>query len=227
MFARATIILLVMLNLGVALWWATRAQAPTTVAPYAPPAGAATLQLADETAPAAAAMPAAQPQSPSTPPSATAAAVPAERCRALGPFADAAAANAARARLPSGIARSRLREAPGAPRGWRVEMPALADRAAAAAMAERLTQAGFTDLYVVTDGVDANSIALGRYSDETAARSHASALRTAGFEVRIDPVDGDARHWVDAAADAAFDFDAAAAAIGAGRAESIDCTSVR
>src|SRR5690606_4577458 len=107
MFARATIILLVMLNLGVALWWATRAQAPATVASYAPPAGAATLQLADETAPAATAMPAAQPQSPSAQPSATVAETPAERCRAFGPFADAAAVNAASAHLPAGIARSR------------------------------------------------------------------------------------------------------------------------
>ena len=226
MFARATILLLVMLNLGVALWWATRVQVPATVTPYEPPAGAVALQLAGEAVPATTAAADAPPSS--TQPPATPAAVPTALCRAFGPFASAPAATAARARLPAGVARSRLREVPGTPRAWRVEMPALADRAAAAAMAGRLRQAGFADHYIVTDGIDANSIALGRFGNEAAAQRHASALRAAGFEVRANALGGDAQHWIDVAvADAAFDPDAAARAMGAARAESIDCATVR
>lgn len=229
MFVRALIVLLVMLNLGVALWWATRA--PLADAPPAASevSGLARLQLASEVPrddtpvqatvapdPAGAGEPdASAPASPGE----TAAA----RCVALGPYADARVAAAARTALSGVSTRSRLREAAVAGRGWRVTLPPQSDRAAATAMAERLRAAGFDDLYVVAEGEDANAIALGRFGSEAAARSHAEALRAAGFDVRADAIGGEARHWIDIALAADATVESARRSAGAAQAQAIDC----
>lgn len=222
MFARALIVLLVMLNLGVALWWLTRADAAGEEALVEQPPGVARLQLASEASPEIAKSP---PPIPADGDAAERAPVEeSARCFALGPFADAAATAAARAALSPTVLRVREREAAPASAAWRVMMPALADRAAATAMAERLRQAGFRDLFVVAEGAEANSIALGRFGGETAARRHVDALREAGFEAQAEALGTARQHWLDVAvAD-----EAAAAGLravpGVGRVETIDCS---
>jgi cell division septation protein DedD len=222
MFARALIVLLVMLNLGVALWWATRVDATGDDAALEQPAGVARLQLASEAPARIATGPAPAPEDTGA---VERSAVPASgRCFTLGPFADADAASAARAALPATVLRVRQREAAPATAAWRVMMPALADRDAATAMAERLRQAGFRDLFVVADGAEANSIALGRFGGETAARRHVEALREAGFEAQAEAIGSARQHWLDVAvAD-----EAAAAGLravsGVARVDAIDCS---
>jgi hypothetical protein len=238
MFWRALIFLLVVLNLGVTLWWLARSEAHDADAGVDLPAGIARLQLADEDAadrsraqasrpapptagdaPADGAPAAAAPEAPSLP----AASAPPARCYALGPFADAAAASAARAVLPAEVLGVRSREATAASAPWRVVMPALPDRAAANAMAQRLRDAGFADLFVVGEGAEANSIALGRFGGAGAAREHGNALQRAGFDVRVEPVPGSTRHWLDVAVGEDITTDALRRATEAARVEPGEC----
>ena len=153
----------------------------------------------------------------------------AERCYRFGPFADAAALATAQVALRPGALRLRTRETrEGGGRGWRVYLPAAADRAAANANADRLKAAGFTDLLVVGDGAEANSVALGRFSSEPRAQQHAQALRAAGFAAKAEPL-GEVRtsRWVDLAAGEGFDTATARRASGAAQSRTIDCAGVR
>lgn len=236
MTLRASIVLLAVLNLGVAAWWLLR---PEAVPPpiVEAPSGIARLQLLSErVGPAPAPVEATAAAKPDeskapTPPAAATVAVPVavERCYSLGPFADAAALAAAQSALRPGALRLRTRETrEGGGRGWRVYLPAAADRAAANANADRLKAAGFTDLLVVGDGAEANSVALGRFSSEPRAQQHAQALRAAGFAARAEPL-GEVRtsRWVDLAAGEGFDTAAARRASGAAQSRTIDCGGMR
>ncbi len=245
MVSRFLIVLLLALNLGVALWWWLRGEAPEPP-PAAALSGVPPLVLladsgagdgeADAEADAvgegeggeahadqAVAAAATDPVDPAPSRDET----PAPLCIALGPYADEAAALAAQARLRPLVTRMALRSAARAARGWRVHLPALADREAAQEMAGRLRAAGFSDLYVVPDGPEAHSIALGRYGAEAAARSHAEALQAAGFAARAEALGeaGGAR-WIDVVAPADADAKALRAAAGAEQANRIDCGSV-
>lgn len=242
MLARALVVLLLILNLGVALWWATR-DAPPPAAAVALPPGAEPLRLLGESmraatgaAPSTAAVAATQDPAPTV----VAAAAPspeeapetqappaaASVCHAFGPFADAAAAERARAQLQPAVQRLSTRESRSAPRGWSVHLPALADRAAAGAMATRLVEAGFSDHYLMPAGESGTvDIALGRFGNEAAARRHRAALREAGFEAVAEPIGaaGDARYWIDVAVGEYADVDVLRRAAGAAQAERIDC----
>lgn len=206
MFVRALFVLLLVLNVGVAAWWATRAPAPAP-STVAIPSGIARLQLVDETTPDVD-LRRTVPSAAASPPSSAAAPVVAQ-CLSLGPYSSATQATAAQARLQPLAQRIVVREQPrGAGRGWRVMLPALPDAAQAEATAARIAAAGFSDYFIVRDGSEANSIALGRYGNETAARRRAEALAAAGFAARAEAIGG-AAVWLDIRA--APDFDAAAA----------------
>ncbi len=235
MTLRASIVLLAALNLGVAAWWLLRPDA-VPAAVVDPPSGIARLQLLSERvgpAPAPVEAVAAKPDETEAPAPPAAAAVEApaaeERCYSFGPFADAATLATAQAALRPGALRLRTRETrEGGGRGWRVYLPAAADRAAANANADKLKAAGFTDLLVVGDGTEANSVALGRFSTESRAQQHAQALRAAGFEARAEPL-GEVRttNWIDLAAGEGFDAAAARRASGAAQSRTVDCAGVR
>lgn len=247
MLLRSLVILLLILNLGVITWWATRG-ASEVVAPVVLPDDVPRLQLAGEAAPApanattAAAVDdvdAATSIAPSLAPGNDAAAplaaatpvlAPADppQCHALGPFADAAARNAAQARLSGVVVRAATRDVREVPRGWRVWMRPLADRSAANAMVARLVAAGFNDYYVIADGDEANGIALGRFGNEAGANSRAGALRAAGFEARAEPL-GNAlvRYWLDVMAAEGSSGEALRALVSAPRVEPRDCNAAR
>lgn len=238
MFARALIVLLLILNLGVALWWATREEAvPATSVVL--PAGAEPLQLLGE-APsprASTPVPVASGADGAPPPGAVASDLPAvagslpaaSQCHAFGPFDDAqAAARAATALRPAvlRVATREVRQARGVPRGWDVRLPGLSDRAAAEAMATRLTAAGFRDHYLMpADAAGRVDIALGRFGGEDAARRHRAALEAAGFEAVEAPIGdgGPVRHWVDVAAGPEADLPVLQQAAAATQRERIEC----
>lgn len=232
MSLRALVVFLAVLNLGIAAWWLSRPDVAPAAAIEEAPSGIARLQLVSER-PATRATPAPAAAT-ATPPPETAVedtsppAAP-ERCISLGPFADAAALAAAQAALRPGALRLRTRETrEGGERGWRVYLPAAADRAAADAAADKLKAAGFTDLLIVGDGAEANSIGLGRFSGEARAQQHAEALRAAGFEARAEPL-GEARtaSWIDLALKPDTDPATARRASGAAQSRTIDCAGVR
>ena len=157
--------------------------------------------------------------------------IPADaRCLAFGPFDNPALLRRAHERLQPQVLRANVRnQTLGAPRGWRVFAPSQATREAAQALADRMTAAGLDDLLVMPAGVDQNSVALGRFGSEDAARRRLAQVQAAGFaDVRIEPV-GDVRTqgWIDVAASPAFDAAVAARDIAAPRTEPLDCASLR
>lgn len=227
MLIRALVVLLIVLNLGVAAWWTLRAP-PSAPAAIEQPLGVARLQLAREARPTA--KPAAAPTpTPAAAPVTTAApvqpakdvaaekvaiAMPAQ-CYSFGPFADAAAAKNAHEVLLAVSTRVVPRETrTGTTRGWRVLLPAAASLAEAQATAQRISAAGFGDYFIVREGAEANSIALGRYRSEDSASRRAQSLVAAGFPARAEPLgDGRASYWLDLVPGPSFDTARAQAAV--------------
>ena len=219
MFARALIVVLVALNLGVAAWWLLR---PEPLPPPVPASskGGVVLQLLPADAvvtpeagstvmamegDAADADPAAAP----APASANAAAIEAATtqiptaesvpsCLRIGPFANRVAAEAAHARLGQSLRDPRLNEEPGKAARYRVLLPPAPDRAQAQATAARIAEAGFKDQFILSNGEEANAIALGAFGNSEAATRHAQALRAAGFpaEVQAQGATGASRWWL-------------------------------
>ena len=231
MTMRALIVLLAVLNLGVTAWWLSRPDAAPVVANEDAPSGIARLQLMSERPDLRPPPGTGEPQRAAVESgeSSASAATPVERCYSVGPFNDPAVMAAAQNALRPLALRLRARTVQrDSGRGWRVFLPAAADRAGAEAAAARLRAAGFTDLLIVADGAEANSVALGRFSTETRARQHAQTLVAAGFEARAEAL-GEARStgWIDLAAAADFEAAAARRASRAAEARGIDCASVR
>ncbi|WP_024891581.1 SPOR domain-containing protein [Luteimonas huabeiensis] len=250
MFARAVVLLLIVLNLGVGLWWALRAP-PQAEPPPAQPPGVPPLLLASEVrhaaseAPRAGGIAAADGAARAAPPAietstpapgedapaaegalAPAAAATAPVCLRIGPFADEAALARASARLQAQVERAVAHATATAPRGWRVWLPPQPDREAAQAVVERLRAAGFDDHFIL-GGDEANAIALGRFGSESAARRHAAALRAAGFDARAEALGAaTTAQWLDVVAAAEFDAQAAGRASGA-EVRPLDCAAVR
>jgi ABC-type transport system substrate-binding protein len=223
MLMRALIVLLLVLNAGVAAWW-WLAPASAPAAQPAHPAGVPRLQLVSEARPGAAdaRVASAAVPPPASVPDAPGAAAPATVCARLGPFADPAAAEAARAALPAGVPSARVRPQ-GSTRGaWNVVMPPQPDPAAAQALAQRIDAAGFKDYYVMRDGANANGIALGRFGSAEAAQRHQASLQAAGFAAQVQGPPG-ATFWVEADGAAGFDPNAVARAIGAAQAVPRPC----
>jgi hypothetical protein len=237
MILRAAIVTLLVLNLGVAAWWISGANAvPVPVATAIRP-GTPTLRLVDEPAAASAAAPAAAIAPPSTqptppPPVAAESAVVAPAkveaglCLRFGPFADAAARDAARPALASASAVLVPRDTPArSSRGWKVHLPPFATRDEARAMGEKIKAAGITDWYLLNEGADANGIALGRYGGEEAARRREAELRAKGIPAQAVALgDSVPQWWLDARLKPEADL---ASLVGAGPSKRIDCATLR
>lgn len=233
MLLRATLVILFMLNLGAAAWWGLRPSVAGARVAETNAAGAPGLRLANE--PPAATAPAREqsapagsaPAAPAEPPT-TVVAAPASAlvCLRFGPFVDGTARDAARNALLAAGVSAVTRDSPArSARGWKVAMAPLASREDAVAMAERIRAAGISDLYVMNEGADANSIALGRFGGEDAARRREAELRGKGFAAQATPLgDTPSQAWLDARLPAATK-PASLAAIAPSRA--IDCASLR
>lgn len=193
---------------------ATAAAAPTASSPAPLPASAAPASSApattaekSQTPPAASPLPAAAVATATplpTTPTPTAIAPPPEakpQCFSIGPFADTAAAAAARTKLQPLAQKLATRTQAGTSnaRGWRVYMPQ-ASAEAAQATAQRIRAAGFSDLFVMS-GSEANAIALGRFRSEESARKRGAELSAAGFTARVEALgeSGEGPTWIDVA----------------------------
>ncbi|KGM53678.1 hypothetical protein N800_07185, partial [Lysobacter daejeonensis GH1-9] len=232
MLIRALIVLLLVLNLGVAAWWfwspptsperavdlppnVARLQlvrerdADVTTRPAAPRAVtagavAATPVPSATAAPAAVApagdAPVGTPErtSPVTVANTPAPSGDTPRCYSYGPFDSEDTLVAAQATLKPLTEALVVRRIPlRSGRGWRVYLPPLANAEEATAAAGRILAAGFRDYFIVREGAEANSVALGRFGSEAAARRHAEALNAAGFAVRAEQLGaGTGSAWV-------------------------------
>ncbi len=214
MLLRAALVLLLVINLGVAAWWATRAPAPPAPA-VIEPAGVPRLQLLAEVA---------------APPRAVVAALPVTpaRCLSFGPYPTPAALRRAHERLQPQVLRAQARAATtGTPSGWQVWLPPQADRAQAQALAARIQAAGFDDLFIVAEGSEAHAIALGRYRDEPTAQRRQAALQAAGFDARRQPLgEVGSEWWLDVAVGADFDAVRAAQDSAAASTPALDCAQL-
>jgi len=206
MILRAAIVFLLVLNLGVAAWWGAGGNIPPRVPAAKPPAGTPTLRLASERnadaprVPAGPQAPAVAPAVPEPAPSAAEPNKPIASCLRFGPFADEAARTAAAAALSAaGIDATARDTAARSGRGWKVHLPPFATREEAVAMGERIKAAGIRDWYVMNGGADANSIALGRYGGEEAARRREAELRAKGIPAQAEALGSTpAQAWLDA-----------------------------
>jgi hypothetical protein len=227
MLTRALIVLLVVLNLGVGSWWVLRpspAITPPAAAPNAP-----ALRLLDEVPSRARVEPVATATPTAAPPphdAATPGPAATMHCVTFGPFNDAAALAHATGWLQSRVRKLQVREVSAGRRGWRVWLSPLVDRDAAQAMAARIAAAGFSDYYIVPNGDEANSIALGRYGNEQAAQEHAAALQAAGFDAQAQAL-GATVHWIDVEAATTLDSAAARTQARAAEARALDCANLR
>lgn len=235
MLIRALIVVLSVLNLGVALWWLGRGEPPTPPAAEAE-TGVATLELlppAPATSDASQGVPspvAAVMTPVTTPPGGG---IEAEslsgQCLSLGPFGDRTRAEAAAARLAGAVTHSRLREVAGAqPADYRVWIAPAATHQEAQATAKRIVEAGFGDYYVISQGEGANAVALGQYRNREGAERRVAALKAAGFPATLMPgADEAASWWIDAALAATAPASTLAQRSGATRQQSLDCARLR
>ena len=218
MLLRAAIVMLVMLNLGAGGWWLWQPTASARTG--AVNASGPQLHLVGEVtqpkspvaaAPAPAATVVAPPAETAKPTAATASAVAATEatavCLRFGPFADAAARETARGRLQqAGVSAHGHDERAREVRGWKVFLPPQASREAAQALAERIKATGVSDLLVMNQGEDSNSIALGRFGTEAAAQRRQAELVGKGFAAQVAAIGGTpAKVWLDARLPASAD----------------------
>lgn len=230
MLIRALIVLLVILNVGVAAWWVFSPE-PASTKPAAMTVASPGLQLVSERASrtsvashaALAANPVTQPAAVDVPVNVSD--VAGARCMTVGPYADASTLAAARTALQPRVSRLLVRQATSGRKGWRVWLPPLADHASALAMATRIDAAGFKDYYVLPSGDEANGIALGRFGSEEAARRQQSALEAAGFAAQAQPL-GATTQWLDLIAAANIDVDVIRRDSGAPQLRVLDCATL-
>lgn len=226
MVARALLLLLLVLNVGVAAWWLLRPADPP--AAIALPGTAPWLRLAGElpvaSASIASSTAASMPRAAATVAAAQAPAkAAAMRCVRLGPFASDAALAHAQSALQPLVRRMAVASVPASSHGWRVWLPPQASRDAAQAMATRIGAAGFSDYYVVPDGSEANSIALGRYGNAESAQRRQAQLQAAGFAAQAEAL-GAVTRWIDVESLPATDDAGLRAGSGAAQARALDCT---
>jgi hypothetical protein len=219
MMYRALIVFLVVINVGVAAWWALR-EPPPREAPIAAPAGVPRLQLLQEVPVARRPVASANVATP-TPPTPT-------QCMSFGPYANPALLRRAHERLQSQVLVARVREVPiGTPRGWRVFVAPLPTREEAQALANRMIAANIDDLLVMPSGPDRNGVALGRFGNEDAARRRQAQLQAAGFASQVAPIgEVSTEGWIDVGAAASFDAARAAQDIAAARTQALDCAAL-
>jgi len=243
MYVRALIVVLAILNTGVALWWGLRPSSPPPLPPSAP-SGVASLQLiaapkevvaaaAPEAAPPPTAAPAPGPAGAASEPAVAAKTVasaikPASdlRCLSFGPYPSRDGAEATRMVAGPLLSDARVREVTGADASsFRVMLTSVGNREQAQALVARIKAAGIGDYYVIGQG-DNNDVALGQYRSREGAERRQSELAAKGFSADVLPSggSGQSRWWLEArtAAD-----DAALRALRAPGQRSRDCAALR
>ena len=255
MLTRSLIVVLGVLNIGVASWWMLRAdpEPPATVQPVQ---GVARLQLLDPPrqaaadsagpTPASGAVAAAEAPARSTPASAAPGPAPAPqapaptppapdqplvaRCITLGPFATRDIALTAQARARPAMTRSALREvADASATRYRVILPPAASREQAQETVKRIVAAGLSDYYVINTGDEANAIALGQYRNREGAERRIAAVQAAGFQPRLvaSGGDGSSQWWLDATLAAQASPETIREQARATQSRSLDCARLR
>ena len=209
MLLRSLVLLLACMNLGAAAWWAAHREPAPRPLPASEP-DVASLTLLSETDPARLQANAAQPAG-------TPAPLPEDAvCQSLGPFESAEALRAAMDALLPKVERIQYREVQAmALHGYRVDLPASADRAQTLEAARLLAKRGISDYYVVTAGDQENTVSLGIFRELANATKRRDAVAALGFNAVVEPRTEPVRQWwIDLAAAPGFDWRAAVSGSG-------------
>ena len=196
MLLRSLVLLLVCMNLGVASWWLFHAEAQARPLPANEP-GIASLTLYAESD---------RTQLP-VPSTTASTALPADAiCQSLGPFETPAALRKAMDALLPKVERIQFREVQAMElRGYRVFLPAAADRAQAVATARSLSAKGVADYYVVTAGDQANTVSLGIFRELENATKRRDDVVKLGYNAVVEPRTEPVKQWwIDLAAAPGF-----------------------
>ena len=201
MFPRAIALLLVMMNLGALAWWSLHANERPLPVPSVQ-AGVAPLVLLSESEIARQHGSSDELDAAPDPMSAT------PRCQSIGPLATPADLRRAMNTLTPLVGRIQYRQVHGsALHGYRVFIPALDSRDAALEAARKLAAKDIKDYYVVTSGVQENTISLGLFRDLVNAEKRRDEVRALGFDARLEPrVDDAQQFWIDVAIARDFDW---------------------
>lgn len=200
MLLRALILLLLCMNVGVAVWWASHRE-PVP----------ATMPATDKDVPSLVLLSEAE-RKPVVD-SAELAEAPAELspdavCLSIGPFSTPAQLRLAMDLMLPRVERIQFREVPAvALRGYRVYLPPAASRAEALQTARALSAKGIADYYVVTAGGDQNTVSLGIFRELENATQRREVVSALGYspviEARTEQVP---QWWIDVAAPAGLDW---------------------
>ena len=185
MLPRILVLLLLVLNATVALWWIFRAP-PTPPRLPATEQGVPGLSLLREVNSGAA------PRLPEMPDAASL------ECLDIGPFPSRAEMERAFQALTPLATRIQFREdVQRNQRGWWVYLPAPDSREAALAVARDLSAQGLRDYYVVTAGSNENTVSLGLFRERANAETRRAEVREAGYAAEITPrIDERPEFWI-------------------------------
>ena len=200
MLLRALILLLACMNLGVGAWWLLHHEAQARPLPAMEP-GIASLTLYSESDRARLPVPEVAVDAA---PALAADAV----CQSLGPFESSNALRKAMDSLLPKVERIQFREVEATElRGYRVFLPAAADRAQAQAAARALSDKGIADYYVVTAGEQNNTVSLGIFRELENATKRRDEVVKLGFNAVVEPRTEPVKQWwIDLAAAPGFDW---------------------
>lgn len=204
MLSRIVVLVLLVMNLGVGLWWWLRTPPPepsvVSTEPGVPP-----LKLLSELALARVETP---DEAESVGPPKPLSAPEARDCLKLGPWVTQVDLRRAMNVLTPAVNRIQFRETREViRRGYRVFLASPGSREQALAAARELSARGLTDYYVVTAGNDQNSISLGLFRDENNANSRLRQVRAQGFDAQMEPRNDELpQYWIDIDVDQGVDW---------------------
>lgn len=197
MLPRVLVLLLLVMNIGVAVWWTLRPAPPAPAQAATAEPGVAGLRLLSELDPGASA-------EDSDAVAMTALALgppaPSSECLQIGPFLTQIDLRRAMNAIAPAAQRIQFRETREViRRGYRVFLPSPGSREAALEQARQLSRKGVSDYYVVTAGDEQNTISLGMYREQDNAETRLAQVRALGFEARVEPRNEELpQFWIDA-----------------------------
>ena len=204
MLARALLLSLLLMNLGVAAWWGLRTP-PPEIRPPATEPGVPALRLLSETEAPDTGLVSADAEAVGQP---TPQGAPEQQCLQIGPFLTQADLRRAMGALTPAASRIQFREnRVQANRGFWVFLPAQGTREAALAAARELSAQGLRDYYVVTAGDQENTISLGLFRDRANAEARQSEVQGLGFTPELqERTEEIPNYWIELAAAPGFDW---------------------
>lgn len=220
MLARALLLSLLLMNVGVAAWWWWR---PATVAAPTPASddGIASLRLLSEVD--------AERNTTDTPelagPPEPRGGDPDQRCLRIGPFLTQSDLRRAMNALTPAVDRIQFSETRALTnRGFWVFLPAEGTREVALATARELSAKGLRDYYVVTAGDRENTISLGLYRDLANAELRRNEVQALGFAPQLqERQDETPNYWVEVAGAPGLDWRAQLGGYSGVEASALDC----